>query len=282
MQKQLVINLLLLTLVIALGLFMFNTEKEESKPIEYIISDIEASSINHIEIERLASNNIAFEKSNNQWLLIDPINAPAHPNRIESILNVLTTTSSNQLNADGLDLTQLGLDKPEATLILNDSRFEFGKTNPLDKTRYLRNGDFIYTINDQLFYQLTTGENFFINPKVINNPADIIKIVTDAYELTKTDDTWKINLFDNTIETTANVILNGWQQLEGNPVKPKEIEDTLGTVEVTYKDESTLSLDIAATEPELVLVNNDLKLEYKIIQYMADIIFPKPKVELEK
>ncbi len=282
MQSQLTINIALFIFVLTLGFFMFSTEKEETKPIEYTVSELNADSINKILIERLASKTIAFEKSDEQWQLIEPITAPAHPNRIESILNVLTTLSSNQLNVDDLDLTQLGLATPEATLILNDSRFEFGSTNPLDKTRYLRNGNYIYTINDQLFYQLTTNENFFINPKVINSPDKIISIVTDQYQLTKTDDTWKIKLSNDNIETTANIVFNGWQQLEGNPVKPKEVEDVIGKVEISFNDNSTLILDVASKEPELVLVNNNLNLEYKITQYIADIIFPKPKTESEE
>ena len=277
MQLRIIINLLLFVFVIGLTVFLLKTEKPEDKIEPVLVSSIDKEEINRISIHRKDKPTISFKKTEIHWQITEPYPAPAHPNRIKSILDLLSTPSSNQLNIELLDLEQLGLETPSVSLKLNDYSFEFGLTNPLDQSRYLRFDNMAHTIPDQLYYQLTSNETFFIDPKLIRNPDHVISIQTPDYTLNKINDSWKLNPELELPNATPNTIFNGWQQLEANQVEKLEEATSNGLIEITFTDNTNLIFDIVSSDDNLILANKALELQYNISSFMADIIFPKPQ-----
>lgn len=276
MQSRIIINIALLVLVIALAMVMLRNEPETDNERIVLVSDVDRQTINTIKIGRAEKPVIVFEKTGADWQMTAPYQAPAHPNRIQSMLGLLTTKSHNQITVDVAQLDQLGLDTPAVSLQLNEDTFEFGLTNPLDQTRYVRIGDSIHTIQDQLFHQLNTNERFFINPKLILQPDKIASIKTPEYTLIKDSEQWTLDPPPEAVETTANVLLNAWQQLQANQVQHIDKDNVNGTVVITQTDGSQFVFDIMSRTPELILINRSLSLQYHISSSMADMIFPTP------
>lgn len=255
---------------------MIKGKAPDDEPIPTPLTDIQSESINRISIQHEDKPSIRIEKTNSDWQMIKPYQAPAHPNRIESILGLLSIETSNQLDIADVDLAQLELETPGVTLQLNDHVFAFGSTNPLDQSRYILFNNKIYTITDQLYYQLTTNESFFINPKLLLTPDAITFIETSDYLLKNINGDWQLEFKTEQVESTPNIILNGWQQAEANQVKQIEEETSIATVTIGFEDNSKKVFDIVATEPELILADKPSRLQYHFSKFVSDIIFPKP------
>ena len=277
MQSRLIINLLLLLFVIVLGFYLFTSSKTPTEQQTSLMSDLDPGLIKKITIRREDKETIIIEK-NDGWMITKPYTAPANPRRIDSILNLLSTQSMHQLAVEDVDLDELGLQQALITLELNEKQFKFGSTNPLDQLRYIYFDDQIHLIQDQLFYQLSSDISFFIDPKIISDSDQIIKIDNAKYRLYQENDEWLLDSKGNQIQSTANIILNSWQQIEANLVKPIEPSEPIDNINISFNNGKELTLEILSTEPELILANKHTGLQYHISQYMTDIIFPKNKV----
>ena len=67
-----------------------------------------------------------------------------------------------------VNLVQFDLKNPRVLLNLNNNKFYFGVTNPIDQKRYVLFDDNVYMIDDFIYPQLTTSPAFFIDNDVMS------------------------------------------------------------------------------------------------------------------
>ena len=161
MSKRALINLLLLTLVAALAAFLYFVPREEP-PAPPVISTIAADSIDQISINRSGQTELRFSRLADGWQMLAPLTAPALPNRIKAILDLLHARSHAQYDPAELDLDSSGLRSPAVILKLNGYEFRFGNATALADGRYLLFQNQVYLINDGLYQQLQQPPEFFV------------------------------------------------------------------------------------------------------------------------
>lgn len=94
---------------------------------------------------------LEFERDESGWQMTKPLKQAADENRITALLSLLTLPSSHRYKLSDIDTDQLGLSPAQATVQINQTRFEFGNTDVEGQKRYLKVGNAVYLINDLIF-----------------------------------------------------------------------------------------------------------------------------------
>ena len=274
MGSRLWINIGLLLFIVAVVVIMQLDEQSAEENSAIVLSDMDAQTIDTITILRHGEQKMAFAKQQDQgWFLQSPYLAPAHPTRIASILGLLATPSTHQLSVSSIDRSELGLEAPETSLILNDLQLDFGTTHPLDNSRYVLVDDTVHTISDHVFHQLNTNPSFFINPKVLILDEGIQSITTPLYRIEQTDEGWLLSPEINSEIAQATTLKSAWLQMEAQAALPHEGELGEQEVVVSYGDGEHVRFSIIQQQP-LTLVNLATNIQYQISETMGAIVFP--------
>lgn len=163
MKKYTKINLGLLTVITGLILVLLLTKTDQQPESQVTVSAIDKQSITEISIRRNDQQDVVIDKLDDSWRMVAPEHARANDTRINTILSLLSARSYTQLNADDTDLARFDLVNPAVTLTLNQYKFQFGNSNPLEGRRYLLFQDRIHLIDDGLYQQLLQPAIFFID-----------------------------------------------------------------------------------------------------------------------
>lgn len=273
-QSRLIINLVLLFLVVSLGLFLINSNDEPIETETALLTSIDKDSINHITINNLNDKEISFAKKEGQWRMQTPYQAPAHPTRINALLNILESESVHQLDTDKIELNRFQLDPANQTLRLNEHEFLFGDINPLDKTRYVLFQDKIHLINDNLYQQLSTNPTFFINPKILPDKSFIKSIETPDYVLKNEESGWTMEKNKDMDEKKITDIKETWGELEANTIQELTFNEASNHININLNDGRVIEYMIMPESKSLILGRKDLNLQFHISEYLANLIFP--------
>jgi len=279
MQLRLVINLVLLIFIVSTTLFLTLTETEEEEKAPTLVSDVAADQINEIIIERKDKETIRFNKQNNTWVMQSPYQINAHQQRIDSILNLLTSNSADQLDVNKTDLSRLLLDDPQITLKLNNEVFAFGDINPLDKKRYVLYRDKVHLIHDNLYPQLSASPTFFIDTKVIPQDRTLKLVQYPQFRLLKENDTWTLESELDISDEKINTLARTWIELRANSVREYQPLEPLYEIKVEFENGESIRYLVISDLPSLVLARPEINLQYHIPDYLSEKLFPREEAE---
>lgn len=205
MNKRIWINILLLIVIILLSKIIF-FDKEDIESQKSSLSTIDPNNISKIEVQRKNLETLSFSKSNDKWKINSPIQIQANPIRIKSILNILTTKSYKKLNLNEIDIAQFDLRSPKIILMLDQNKFLFGTTNPIDQKRYVLFDETIHLIDDYLFAQLMVNVYFFAEKKLLPDNKKIKSIHFPDYKIYKNNGQWVSTKKDYDDKKIKNII----------------------------------------------------------------------------
>ena len=111
MKSRWIVNVVLLVLVAGIGLFLYLRPKpvNQAAPV-YPVSTVEAGKISRVEVETPGKKPVQFEKKDNRWRMVQPLQGRADIITVGRILNILNATSKEKLPSN--DLASFGLDSP--------------------------------------------------------------------------------------------------------------------------------------------------------------------------
>lgn len=98
-----------------------------------------------------------LQKQQGLWRLIRPIDADVNQDRITPLLSLLTLPDSTPYPVAEIDLDELGLTTPRATVQINNLTFVFGGPGPADQQRYLLYDNQVYLTRDILLPLIAGG-----------------------------------------------------------------------------------------------------------------------------
>src|SRR6185503_13706830 len=121
------VTLALVFLNVALFFFIFKFERNwrteaESLEARRRVLGPEATNIRTLEVNRTAGGTFALAREREDWSLTAPLNWPANPHAVSSILNALqlleheTSFRVADLAKSGQSIADYGLDKPSVTV----------------------------------------------------------------------------------------------------------------------------------------------------------------------
>ena len=262
MNSRVWTNVFLSIVVILLSIIILldkdNLEKELPS-----LSDIDPDNISKIEIQRENLETLSFSNNNGEWQIDSPLKFQANYNRIRSILNILKTKSYKKFNLDEVDIEKFELESPKVILKLDENKFLFGTTNPIDQKRYIIFDKTIHLIDDYLFPQLMVNVFFFAEAKLLPKGINIISIDFPNNKLEKRNDSW-VSSIDKYNEEKIISIVNKWQSATAVTVSEYKKEDDKEIISIQSLSGEKINFTIVATEPRLILGRNDKGIQYEL------------------
>jgi hypothetical protein len=158
-------NIGLFVLVASLGILTWLQPKpipEEPMPP---LTMLDPEQVENIELTTRNGETLTLEKRKGSWQMIKPHDTKANEPKIERLLKIANTASTEHFPLPDGDRAQFGLDPPMAELRLDDTRLEIGGTHPIDHRRYVLVGDTVHLINDHFAHHLLAPAKDYAMPQ---------------------------------------------------------------------------------------------------------------------
>lgn len=129
MKMKTTIAFALATLTLGASIYFFDIKKEsvekQQKEVNSRILSFEKDQINFLEIQK-SDIKYVLQKSQEGWMLLEPIQDPADNDQVESLLEILTSekylaVAQEATDSSGLKLSEFGLDKAYGTFNLKNN-----------------------------------------------------------------------------------------------------------------------------------------------------------------
>lgn len=259
MQSKTVLNLILLVVIAALALVVYLDPGKEQQKTETLTS-IDPESLTHFELQN--TDTLVFDKQDEHWRIVAPIQAPANDGRIKQLLELTQVESRASYPLKPEDLAKFGLDKPKAILKLGQSTLVFGGSDPIDMNRYVQVGDTLHLIPDDAYRHLIASPTDFVDKKLLPEDAKLQTLTLPGLKARHGDKgQWVV---EPQGEASAMAELaSAWQAARAvevesltQPVKGELIQ--LGLAE------GKIEFVIVQRDPDLILARPDWKLQYVI------------------
>jgi len=266
MTQRSLLNLAMAGIAIGLGLTAWFRPGLEPPAAPQPITILSPSQVSHIQISRLQRPALEFTRQADDWLLTGEPPLPASPFQVHALLAILQAQTARSYPANTLDLQEMGLDPPQATVILDDSTtLLIGNTEPLDNMRYVQYGATIYLIEDRYQHLINADRTNFIERRLLNADAVITRLVMPDLTLTQTNDGhWELAPDNAGISADAiQQLLTNWQQGSALYVRPYEPGMAGASITLTLAGSDTpVVFELVSTTPEFILARPDLGIEY--------------------
>lgn len=266
-----VLNLALLVLVAALGAAVWFTQKKEQKgpPLTALAAD----AVDHIRVEHPGQPGIGLEKKDGQWLLTAPVQAPADPFEVATLVNLATQETRRTLALAELKPAELKLEPPQFTITLNDQRLDFGDVEPLDYRRYVRHGDTVALIDDPPEPAVDADYSNLVAKELLPARAEIDRIEVPGLSVARGADgkTWTAIPAANAASGDALAgFVSAWQSARSMWNAAMPADGGQGEpITVTLKG-AVIRLVLVSREPQLVIDRPDLKIRYTLSKADTD------------
>ncbi len=161
MSKRTIFNLVLLSIIVVIGLYLKNNPVEKQTTVT--VSSITPDQVDTIVIQRQDQGQIIFEKINNQWMITDPVSGDVDLNKINLLLKFLNLKSRHQHKiTQQKQLVRYELDNPKVSLFMNDQQFDFGNTNEFNHLRYVLHAGIVHSVKDITHHLLVADADSFL------------------------------------------------------------------------------------------------------------------------
>lgn len=270
MKPRLLLNLAMFAIVILLGYFAFGTDEDTAL---HQISTLKIKDIDSIEIAH-RDRYIVLKKQDDRWRMTRPINIEANDFRIGTLLKVLKTTSHASYDITEVNLASLKLDRPVTTLRLNDTLFEFGSSNPINRLRYLKVGNRVHMIDDNLYPLVSSQIGTLVALNVLPDDAVISRLDLPELSLKKDGARWRSSPEDAELSTDdINQLVENWKTSQAFGVHNYLERKQLGNITIDYTVDNITTqahFVITDTDPWLIIARPELDIEYHFDTGMYD------------
>lgn len=275
------LNLLLAVIVLALGggAWMAKQHKATTKQT---LTPLAAEGVSKVVIEWPGSPTITLEKQGGDWQLTAPVKARADRFEAVGATSLASTEVQSTLDAEGVDLKELGFEPPDHVITLNGVRVEFGGTDALQSRRYVRVDGVIKLIDDPASAALDKDYADLISKDLFAASDELVKIELPSVTLSKgADGQWSAPA--NTANATpaaVKALAEGWKAARALWCEPAEGAAPSGAaLRFTLRDGHVADYVVAATDPQLALYAPALKVRCQFSKQLVDelLALPVPK-----
>jgi hypothetical protein len=261
-RTRLLINLGLLVAVAVLAAIALLRPGAEEVPAR--LTTLAPEAIDRIVVRGEDQAPVALERRGAHWWMTRPWELEASPRRIEDLLDFARAPVHASYPADDLVLDRYGLAPPRMRLELDDTVIEFGATNPVSRSRYVRIGDRVHLTDDTRTYLLNTTPESYLGPRLLPRGAQIVTLALPDRRIEHdVAGGWRTDGAETTPDD-AQALIDAWRRAEALWAKPYTPREGLPTITVTLADGQVLRFAVAATEPDLELARTDLGIVYTL------------------
>jgi len=265
MSSRTLLNLMLAGVALLLGLVVFYQPGLEEPSAAAPIANLSADSISSIRVTRKERTPLVFKKTASGWQLLKEQALPASEFQVRALLGIPGTRTGRSYPVSALDPGSVGLDPPQATLLLNDTLIDIGNTEPLDNKRYIRLVDTIYLVTDIYQHLINADWTNFVERRLLPAEAALTGIELPGLALTMDNDgQWQTSaeaFADNAPAIQA--LVARWQATNASYIRRYDGTATTASITLTFSDDTeAVILYINEQATELVLARPDWGLQY--------------------
>jgi len=296
MRQRWLLIFILLGVALLLTVSVFYTLEKE-KPVELPkLTDLEANRIISIHIERKDAQPISLlKKQPDIWQMTMPYHLPGNHIRINRLLKMLSARQYKPLEMAELNLAELKLDEPLATVKFNQLTVAFGDRSPINNgQRYMLIKQKVYLLADTAYQSLNDNALAFVSLSPLGNNPKITALKMPGYSMVLKEGQWHFTsttLSSDEIDTSQdalNTFIDNWQRLQAFSVEAytegSDETSIQGEIDISLLDQAqTLHLTIMSTQQTFVLGRNEKGVQYQLPISQADKLLHLPtKSQAEK
>lgn len=263
-RRWLLIALLFL-LVLGLSLLaLWPSQREEPSPL---LSGYDPERISRVSV-RYGDLEMQFERREGRWWMVSPYLLPASRPNLERLLALPREKVRRSYRPGEVDLAELGLAPPKATVSLDGIELRFGRQHPLELLRYVEVGDRIALIDDTHFFLLTTPPTYWLDHRLVPE-GQITGLKLPGLELSQTEK-GGFQSRPPREEQVLRELVAEWQSARAIEITPASATPPKGAPEIVVStDRGAIRFLLLARAPELVLLREGVNLRYHLLPEMA-------------
>ncbi len=268
MHRRWLINLLLLSLVAGLLLFML-LQPEPDHSASTSLTALKPDAIHTIRIKRRNNKTVVLKRGKSGWRLVAPQAARSHTRNVTRLLQISSAAARPIGVIDSRNRAKFGLDKPLATLWLNDTEIRFGAAHPLNNLQYVGVQNKVNLISLNNFYVIANPLTALLSPRLLAANERPVDFRFPAHRLWLVQGQWRRQpTGEKTGPTSLARWVQDWRQATAQSVKPYAGKPAIDRVTITVADDKTgkrvaLKFDVLAYRPAFILHRRDERLEYR-------------------
>jgi len=264
MKTRLIVNLLLALALTTLGFVAWlKPGQEQIKPVQ--LTSFEMSAIDSITIQRRQAQTIELIRINDEWLITQPINAPALLGKVEQLLKISQIKPPVTYPLDTASLEQFGLKEPIVSLTFNNETLLIGRTESVQSRRYVSKEKQLYLLDDTFLHHLTAPLSAYIDNRLLPDGAQIISIQTPALHLQQKDDnSWQNELspLDVLSPDAVQMLFDEWRFARAITVDNQSEQTISEQITITLDNNKTMAFGVIKQGSNVILVSSEKKLAY--------------------
>lgn len=282
MKRRWLVNLILALAAAALAALAILRPGQEAGETHPPLTTIDKGAVKEIRIERPDQPAIRIVRSGNRWQLTAPFPARADRYRVEALLSVASAESLRQLAAKPEALADYGLDRPAATLWLDDHKIAFGARHPIAYQRYVLVDGQVHLIGASHFSQLEGRPEDLVDTRLLGDARPLAFAFPD-FRLVLEQDGWHRLPADPALTADAiTAFVDEWRHARALRVsrntKRAQGEKIRVTVEDDGADQKTeVVFVVRGRAPELILQRPDEGLDYHFAKERAGKLLAIPR-----
>jgi len=274
LSRRWLVNGLLMLVITILAAIGYRLERTPEPQPPAAHSDFDAAAVERIEI-RTANERLVLQKQPSGWMLFEPLHWPASRAAVERLFRIVDTGVTRPLEAAAIDLARFGLDNPQAAVQFGDIAIRFGGVNSIGGRRYTQIDSALFLLPDVDLPLIQQGAAGFIDRRLLPPAFGVTALSLPELELRRdADGNWRSVEGDTTRTGTLDTLVDNWQRLEATRIGVyQDPRAPIGRIVAKLRDAEPIELLLLATDPELVIANPGLGLQYHFRGELYDRLF---------
>lgn len=266
MKNRWLLNLVLALLVGALALVAVYRPGARPETPGTPLTALKAEAIERVRIVRAGQPEIRLEKRADGWHLTAPRAARANRFRMSDFTGLAEARATARFAA-GTDLKQYGLERPLATVFLNDVEIRFGALHPLASEVYVMHDGEVKLLPAALLRAATVPLDDLFDAGLLEENAKLVALRLPDFSLRQNDTgSWVRSPERKGLGSDQiNQFVDEWRYARALAVNPASAKVSRERVTITVRaGEATRDVEfmVVTHRPELVLRRIDEKLDY--------------------
>lgn len=263
-------------LVVIAGLFWLSgNESERAVPL----IDLPPRAVTQMAVVVNGEARWRLESQPDGWRLTAPVEAPAKPERVNQMLQLLRAPISRRISVDEVSPARFGLDEPRFVIHANDRSVAVGDSHPTERMQYYRRGDEIVLASELLALQFGRDAESLIDDRLLPPGSAIGHIMYPNHQLGRGNDgRWQVQPGVAEFEDgDAERLARNWTQARAEQVlawPPSDRVDRNRTITVTLRDGTRRHFYVLPGEGPLELACPETGVRYRMPEGSGQALMP--------
>jgi len=238
----------------------------DQEPEATSITNLKKDQLRRLHINRPVREDLVLLKNDSgRWDIEHTPALPTESLQMNALLRLAEQKAVRSYPANELELSQLQLAPPYATVILNNTAVEFGNLEPLEGLRYVRVADRVHLIPDIYMQLIELSYTQYVRRRLFEKGTRIAAITLPGFSIRKAEQGWNVGPAQEVSADDLQAFIERWQDATSLNIQTADPVEGSEVVEITLADNAgSIEFSIASREPELVLVRPDFGIQYRM------------------